>query len=99
MVAQLQKQSTLTFMITDFFPFNYYKISNPLQTVKSTFHEIISLIIYCNICSTEIDEKEIEKHVTSEQHQLNKKKTLHPKMVEYVNHKSLVQTWLESLHL
>ena len=56
-------------------------------------------MIYCNICSTEIDEKEIEKHVTSEQHQLNKKKTLHPKMVEYVNHKSLVQTWLESLRL
>jgi len=37
-------------------------MSNTLQTVKSSFHEIILLIVYCNICSTEIDEKEIEKH-------------------------------------
>ena len=56
-------------------------------------------MIYCNMCSTEIDDKEIEKHVTSEQHQLNKRKALHSKMVEYANHKSLVQIWLESLHL
>jgi len=56
------------------------------------------LVVYCNICSTEIDEKEIEKHVTSEQHQSNKNKTLRPKMADYINHKNLVQIWLESLN-
>jgi hypothetical protein len=90
------KANSFSIMIADFIPFNYYKIQQYLQTVKSSFHEIISLIVYCNMCSTEIDEKEIEKHVSSEQHRSNKKKTLLPKMAEYVNHKSLVQIWSES---
>jgi hypothetical protein len=41
------------------------------------YTEFVSLIVLnlrCNICSQEIDEKEIENHVKTEQHKENKSK-------------------------
>ena len=34
----------------------------PYKLLKVHFMKIILLIVYCNMCSTEIDEKEIENH-------------------------------------
>ncbi|VVC05774.1 Uncharacterised protein [uncultured archaeon] len=50
----------------------------------------------CNICSQDIDEKEIENHVSSKQHEENKSKIsgTNPKGSD----NSVVKMWLKSLH-
>lgn len=53
--------------------------------------------IRCNICSLDLDEKDIEAHLKDIQHQSNKKSILDSKGKENKNGKSLIEIWLESL--
>lgn len=53
--------------------------------------------IRCNICSLDLDEKDIEAHLKDMQHQSNKKSILDSKGEENKNGKSLIKIWLESL--
>jgi len=50
------------------------------------------------MCSVDLDEKEIEKHQKSEEHQLNRRRILDMKRREDQNRKSVAQIWLESLN-
>jgi len=54
------------------------------------------MIVRCNICEVDLDESEIENHVTSIEHQSSKKTISIVKNEEYENKKSVVQTWQES---
>ena len=53
--------------------------------------------IRCNICSLDLDEKDIEAHLKDMQHQSNKKSILDSKGKENKNGNSLIKIWLESL--
>ena len=53
--------------------------------------------IRCNICSLDLDEKDIEAHLKDRQHQSNKKSILDSKGKENTNGESLIKIWLESL--
>ncbi len=50
----------------------------------------------CNICSQDIDEKEVENHASSKQHQENKSKVPSTNIKSSDN--SVVKMWLKSLH-
>jgi hypothetical protein len=51
--------------------------------------------LYCNICSQEIDEKEMESHVNTRQHNENKSKI--SKTNERGSANSVVKMWQNSL--
>jgi len=56
------------------------------------------LNFHCNICTVDVDEKKIEAHLNSKEHQLNKRRILDTKEKGEENPKGVVQIWLESLN-
>ena len=55
------------------------------------------LSISCNICSVDLEEKDIDAHIKDALHQSNKKIILYSKDDENKNGQSLIKTWLDSL--
>lgn len=53
--------------------------------------------IRCNICSLDLDEKDIEAHLKDMQHQSNKKSMSDSKNMENTAGESVIKMWLESL--
>jgi len=57
------------------------------------------LSLYCNICSADVDEKNIDAHINDKAHQQNKRKILDEKNKEDENPKSVIQIWSESSNI
>ncbi len=57
----------------------------------------MSMDARCNICSLDLDEKDIEAHLKDMQHQSNKKSMLDSKNMENTAGESVIKMWLESL--
>ncbi len=55
---------------------------------------MLSLTVRCNICSIGIEEKEVESHISSQQHMNNKLKI---SINEKGSDKSVAKLWYDSL--
>jgi len=69
------------------------KESSCYYTDFGSFH---TLNFRCNICSQDIDEKEVENHASSKQHQENKSKI--PGTNAKGSDNSVISVWLKSLN-
>ncbi|MFZ1076581.1 MAG: hypothetical protein WAN47_04020 [Nitrosotalea sp.] len=73
---------------------NFHRNSKCSSHYYSEFSSQYTLNLRCNICSQEIDEKEVESHVNMQQHKENKLKISKPN--ESGSDISVVKMWYNS---